>query len=484
MSKRHRKNRRPPVKASVSPPVPAREPHRIPISHVRAQMFESAQPPRRLQNFFADATDEYADTITHESVRQEMRANARKVYVTEGCTSHGTFTLGNHCVGTGPLLAMIPPNQRGRLDSDISAPTLTPEERAHIEYEWFYFSEEIDLNEHLQMAVKALQFDGELFFRMVYDPEIEDVNLNLLQIEARRVRFPLEGAWREDMVGGIQFEGMHPKSYYILPKCINPALDWNWNAIQVPASEVLHFAIMCLPDQHRAIPWMQTVLNDIAETQLYEGYHLGAANAAARNSGGVVECDASIAPGQQQIELQPVYSATNPNEIKQLLPGLRYKQNAANWPASAYNEYIDTKREKHAAGMHVTKAMLTGNFEKHSYSSFRGEIIVYWELIKYIRSRLAKLILDRLFNRWLECLSAVDDTAAQVVERFDFRYKRIPRTWTWSPIPSYDLSDTISALKDSVAAGFMSRKMAVESLGYDFERVEQERREDTYAPVI
>lgn len=80
---------------------------------VQARMFESSQPPKRLETFFADATDAYADQITQESVRQEMRANSRKVYLTEGCTNHGTFTMGVHCVGThGPELAMIPPRNK------------------------------------------------------------------------------------------------------------------------------------------------------------------------------------------------------------------------------------------------------------------------------------------------------------------------------------------------------------------------------------
>lgn len=462
--------------------------YQIPMAAIReaaiqAGMFESATPPKRLEVFFADATDAYADQITQESVRQEMRANSRKVYLTEGCTSHGTFTMGVHCVGqNGPDLAMIPPKQKGRLSSDSFAPELTPEEREHLEWEWYYFTEAIDLKEHLRMATEALQFDGEMFFRMVYDPQVEDVNLNLEQIEAKRVRFPMDGAWKEDMVSGIQFDGLHPKAYYILPKTINPAMDWNWNAIQVPADDVLHFFIPRLPDQHRGIPWMQAVLNDVAETQLYESYHLGAANAAARNSGGVVEAPQNFVQGNEPTikDLKPIYTAPNPGEIKQLIPGLIYKQGSANWPTSSYTGFIDAKREKHAAGMQMTKAMLTNNFEKHNYSSFRGEMVVYWEIIKFIRTRLEKQILNPLFIRWLECLSAVDTIVATVIERFRYRYRRIPRTWVWSPIPAYDLADLIAALADAVEHGFMSRKMATSILGHDFEQVEQDRKEDTF----
>lgn len=451
-----------------------------PLPMVEAQMFESAEPPRRLQTFFADATDEYADTITQESVRQEMRANSRKVFLNEGCTNHGAFTMGIHTVGDdGPACSIIPEKQKGRQGSDPLAPEISKEEREHIEWMWYHFSQDIDLAEHLRIAVESLQYDGEIFFQMVSDPEIEG-NLNLEQIEAKRVMDPYQGAWREDIVGGILYGGMHPKAYFIRPKTINPTLDFNWTSLQVPASEILHFSVMRLPDQHRGLPWMQSVLNDIAETQLYESYHLGAANAAARNSGGVVECSADAAAGQN-FKLQPTYTSPNPGEIKQLIPGLTYKQGSANWPTSNYAPFLESKREKHAAGMQMTKAMLTNNFEKHSYSSFRGEMIVYWEIIKFLRGRLKAQILNQLFNRWLMHAAASDDVILDVLDRYNYRYSRIPRSWTWPPIPAYDLSDFIGALAEAVSNGFLSRKMACAMLGYDFEQVETDRKEDDFS---
>ena len=450
------------------------------MAKIQAQIFESALPPRRLEAYFADATDEYADVITQESTLKEMRANSRKVYLNEGCTNHGVFISGIHATGgKGPSLRIVSAKEKGRRGSDPTAPELTEGEREHLEWEWFYFAQAIDLNEHIRQAVEALQYDGEMFFRMVFDPEIPQIQFNLEQIEAKRVRFPFEGGWKSNMVAGIEFEGLHPVRYYVVPKTLNPAMNWNWESCQVPACDMIHFFVPRLPDQHRGMPWMQSVLNDIAETNIYEQYHLGAANAAARNSGGVVECSADVASGQK-IALQPTYTAPNPGEIKQLLPGLTYKQGSANWPTSNYGPYIESKREKHAAGMQLTKAMLTNNFEKHNYSSFRGEMIVYWEVVKFMRQRLERLMLDRIFERFLECLTAVDELAAEIVRKYDFRYARIPRYWIWPPIPAYDLEAQIKALSGAQAAGFMSRKMCIEELGKDFEQVETDRKEDDF----
>ncbi|MBQ6106707.1 MAG: phage portal protein [Thermoguttaceae bacterium] len=451
------------------------------LARIQAQIFESALPPKRLEAYFSDATDEYADVITQEATLRQMRANSRKVYLNEGTSNHGAFISGIHATGgKGPSLRIISAKEKGRGGSDPTAPELSEEEREHIEWEWYYFSEAIDLTEHIRQAVEALQFDGELFFRMVYDPEIEDVQFNLEQIEAKRVRFPIEGETHPNIVGGILFKGLHPKSFFVIPKTLNPNFDWNWQAVQVPACDMIHFFIPRLPDQHRGMPWMQSVLNDIAETSIYEQYHLGAANAAARNSGGVVECPADAAVGQK-IELQPTYTAPNPGEIKQLLPGLTYKQGSANWPTSNYGPYIESKREKHAAGMQLTKAMLTNNFEKHNYSSFRGEMIVYWEVVSFIRQRLEKMVLNRVFERFMECLAAVDDIAAEIVKKYQFRLSRIPRYWVWPPIPAYDMEAQVKALSTAMAAGFMSRKMCIEALGKDFEQVETDRKEDDFA---
>ena len=488
MSRRSKRNhkkishsRTVPVSAAERPAELCADPEfSIPLSVIRAQMFESAQPPKRLSAFFADATDDYADQITDETVRREMRANSRKVYLTEGCTNHGVFTLGVHCLGDrGPDLTVIPAKQKGRQASDPFAPVITPEERSHLEWSWFHFTEDIDLGEHLRIAVEALEYDGEIFFRMVYDPQIDDVQMNLEQIEAKRVQ-TVSGLFQEDTVGGIQFEGMHPVRYFVLPKNRNPLTPSPCEPIQVPAEDMLHVAVMRLPDQHRGLPWMQSVLNDIAETKIYKEYHLGAANAAARNSGGVVEAPAgSVVPGQT-FELQPTYTAPNPGEIKQLFPGLVYKQGAANWPCGSYQPFIECQQTAQAAGMHLTKAMLTNDFEKHNYSSFRGEMIVYWAVIRYLRSRLEKMILNPLFDRWIDCLASVDETAESIVSRYGGRLKRIPRSWSWSPIPAYDMADLIAALGDAVGHGFLSRRMAVSILGYDFEQVEQERKEDDF----
>lgn len=482
--KSKRKNRvSSPVRASVSPKSSVQVPlegNTLPFSVIQAQMFESAEPPKRLSAFFADATDDYADQIADDSIRREMRANSRKVYLTEGCANHGVFTLGVHCIGEhGPDLTVIPAKEKGRQASDPSAPAISAEERSHLEWLWYHFTEDIDICEHLRIAVEALEYDGEIFFRMVNDPQIDDVNLNLEQIEAKRVQ-TVTGALQDDIVGGIQFKGMHPIRYYVLPKSINPLSPLPLEPEQVLAEDMLHFAVMRLPDQHRGLPWMQSVLNDIAETKIYKEYHLGAANAAARNSGGVVEAPAgSVVPGQT-FELQPTYTAPNPGEIKQLFPGLVYKQGTANWPTATYQPFIECQQTAQAAGMHLTKAMLTNDFEKHNYSSFRGEMIVYWAIIRYLRNRLEKMILNPLFDRWIWLLADQDKTADSVISRYDGRLKRIPRSWSWSPIPAYDMADLISALGEAVQNGFLSRRMAVSILGYDFEQVEQERKEDDF----
>ncbi len=446
-----------------------------------ASMYQGVDVPKRLELFFADATDACADAIAQDGARARMRANARKVFLSEGCSNHGSFTLGIHVTGTkGPNLSMIPENVPGTSSVNPREPELSLEERSLLESEWFHFAQEIDLSEHIRTAVEALEYDGEIFFQMVFDPQIEDVQFNLQQVEAKRVRFPMESGQNEDMVNGIEFCGLHPKNYFVVPKVMNPALDWSWEPEAVPAKDMIHFAVMRLPDQHRGIPWMDPVLYDIAETNLYEGYHLGAANAAARNSGGVLECNPNARiSGNGDVKLNPDgMEVWEPNHIKQLKPGVTYKQGNAAWPAGAYGPFIDIKREKHAAGMHLTKAMLTNNFEKHNYSSFRGEMLVYWKTVQYLRERIERMILNRVFDRWMECFAVADPTADAVLQRFR-KSKRVPRCWTWEPIPAYDRSDFISSLREAVEAGFMSRKMAVAELGYDFEQVEAERKEDT-----
>lgn len=457
------------------------------LERIEATMVESAMPPERLSVYFGDSTDDFADRIISEGVRQNLRANSRKIFLNDACTNHGCFVFGIHTIGsTGPELNVVSEKQLGRQSSNAFGITLSAEEREYLEWEWFYFQQEIDLSDHLRQAIEALQYDGEMFFQLVFDPEISRVNLNLLQIEAKRVRYPMQGPWNEQLVEGIEFEGMHPKTYYVQKKVLNPNLDFAWTFEPIPADQILHFVVKRLPDQHRGMSWLSCVLNDLAETHLYDQYHLGAANAAARNSGGVVELDASLAyePGDP-IDLDGIteMDAPNPGMIKQLLPGMKYVQGSAQWPCGSYDTFINSKHKKHAAGMNLTKAMLTNDFSDHNYSSFRGEMIVYWEVIRYIRSRLERLILDKLFDHWISCLSCVDEKVAEIVSRHNGNVKRIPRSWSWSPIPAFDMKDLIASLQVAVSAGFMSRKMAVQALGKDFEQVEQERIADTFQSV-
>lgn len=449
---------------------------------VSAAMFESELVPERLKLYFSDATDEYADALIPEGTRSEIRANARKVFLNEGTSNHGAFTMGIHTIGTkGPQLSMIPENVPGTSSINPYEPEITAEERGYLESEWYRFSEEIDLAEHLRLAVETLQYDGEIFFQMVFDPAVDDVCFNIQQVEAKRVRFPTETAWNENIVSGIEFDGLHPKNYFVVPKTFNPDLDWHWVGVPIPAEDMIHFMIPRLPDQHRGIPWMQPVLLDIAETDIYEKYHLGAANAAARNSGGVLECQPGTSP-DRHVPLDKSMTVWEPNQIKQLKPGVSYKQGNAAWPTGNYGPFIESKREKQAAGMQLTKAMLTNNFEKHNYSSFRGEMLVYWKNIQYLRYRIERMILNKIFDRWFECFACVDEIADAIFQRFR-KAKRVPRSWSWEPIPAYDRSDFISSLREAVECGFMSRKMAVQELGYDWEQVEAERKEDTFEPA-
>lgn len=331
-----------------------------------------------------------------------------------------------------------------------------------------------------ERAVMAQIFEaGEVFIRKHFSRfGSSDVPYALELIEAERVpiglQYPAMGT-RTRM--GIELDRFQrPMAYWILenhPGDFRYGGDVPERIERVPASQIIHLALINRWPQTRGEPWLHTAIRRLHDMDSYSESEIVRARAQAVRMGIIETPEAPPAiadevdanTGEALVDLEP-------GIIERLNPGEVWKDSSPTAPNPNLDPFMKYMIKEVCAGIGVSYASLSCDFSDSNYSSSRLSLLEdrdNWRtaqswLIEDFRAIVHRdWIQQAVFARDIRSIS-VDEYMGNV-EKFEaVRFR--PRGWGW-----VDPTKEVQAFKDALRCGFTTLEKVLATSGDDIEEV-------------
>ncbi|MDD5699408.1 MAG: phage portal protein [Victivallaceae bacterium] len=378
--------RRMEIKASPRPAFQARR-----ISSWNRQVtarFDAAQTTHDNRRHWAAADYLSADMEASPEVRRRLRARSRYEVANNSYAKGLELMLANDCIGTGPRLQMLTP------DEDFND---------EIEVEFMMWTEAVKLPAKLRTMRMARCQDGEAFAVMSTNPKVRhEVKLDLMLIEADRICSDLIWLPDDKSVDGISFDAWgNPAAYRVLK--YHPGDTQYYalgdEAVTVPSDYMLHIFRQDRPGLHRGVPELAPALPLFAQLRDYNLAVLSAAQAAA-DFAAILYTDAP--PNGEADEVDPMaLIALERNMLLTMPGGWKMDQLDPKQPASSHAEFVKVILSEIARCVCSTYGSVAGDFSGFNYASGRLDNQIYHKSILVDRSFWQTEILNRVFDIWI-----------------------------------------------------------------------------------
>lgn len=337
--------------------------------------------------YWAYATNASADEIASAEARQVLRARCRYEYLNDPFAQNAARNLAIAVVGIGPRL---------QIHSDRDGATA-------IERGFQKWSKAVRLVHKLHLAVRALVYDGEAFFRFVQDDRIPG-GFNMELIDAGRITSPTFGGYDRDenVLDGIRFDRYgNPVSYTVARHVVNPIYSGIPIEFEtVPADEIIHLFIADLPGQHRGLPLMQSSLKSLSSLRRYNMAVIEAAETAACYAA-MLESQA-LPLNESPDELAAMDEFTVPRRGAVVLPkGWKAYQMKAEQPTAQHGEFVKATLTGIGAGVGQPRNIISNDSSDYNYSSGRLDHQTFFRYVELIQ-QLLEYPLDTIFDRYIE----------------------------------------------------------------------------------
>jgi lambda family phage portal protein len=425
-------------------------------------MYDATATTSKNREHWRWATDADGDEIANESERRIARIRCRYEFLNNGYARNSVRIWKSHIVGKrGPQLK-IPV-------TDV----ITKQIKDHLEWQFYWWTLKTGLVQKLRMMTGALLYDGESFLHLTHDPHIFPVAMNAEVIDAKNITNNGMEGMDEFSIDGIHFDRYgHPDIYYMLQRVPNPNMNYNLQPVEVPAWGMLHLVDPELPQQHRGMPVLLTVLEKIAQLRRWDTYSLGAAEQAARLSGVLQTSgtpDISTPRPNQTLVMAP-----SPGNLMTIPTGWTLQQTKAEFPLNNHGDFVQSQLTEIGAGIGTPRGMLQSDCSGYNYSSWRGEKQTYWSTIDVQKDILETTILNPLFHRFMFYLAGVDDIAQKVMRAHGWDGDRINKVWQFAAPESADPVHDAQADEIKLRIGTTSRARICAANGEEYEEIVEE----------
>jgi lambda family phage portal protein len=270
------------------------------------------------------------------------------------------------------------------------------------------------------------------------------------------------------VIMGVEIDTANrPLAYHVLTR--HPAESGGIRQIRrVPADRLLHFGRQTRAGQVRFAPWMTPVLLDLKMLAEYEMAELVASRASAAKMGFILPGpDAEGPDPDRPPEQQEQGFEVEPGVIKRLGPGETLADFNPTHPGEQFDPFVKAKLRSIAAGLDVSYASLTGDYERATWSSGRLALAPERDRWRVLQRWYADSLHQRVFARWLPwaVLRRKVQIPVTVPEAI------AAATWEFRGWPYVDPEKEISALKQEVECGQTDLITAAAERGRDFESV-------------
>lgn len=370
--------------------VPASQESRpIAVRPVRAR-YDAAQTTPMNQRHWAQADWLSADAALHPGIRRTLRVRARYEAANNSYLAGMLSTLATDMVGTGPRL-------------QLEVPGLEPEDEKvrAVETNVFEWTQAIDLAAKLRTMRIARAVDGEVFARKINNPRIGDVQLDIQLLEADQVANPL---WilQVGQIDGIKLDEYGNISQWHVLKNHPGSLTFAGNVGEwVDADKILHWSHRTRPGQHRGVGEVVPALELFAMLRRYTLATVTAAETAADFAALIhtnLPSGANGAAALPEWDTMPIVRGM----AMSLPDGWDATQMKPEHPTTTYSEFEKRLLNQIARCLNLPYIVAALDSSQASYSSMRGDYLVYRKGVSCLRADLERNVLDPLLGDWLE----------------------------------------------------------------------------------
>jgi capsid protein len=338
--------------------------------------YDAARTGTDLDGHWAHADSLDSDSANSPTVRRNLRNRSRYETGSNGCyagslKTHADLFIGNE---TGPSLRMLTSNRNFN---------------QAIEKAWFDWTQQIQLHRKLRCMFHARVQDGEVFGLLINNPALPDVQLDLLLIEADQVQSTLSLSDPAQVDGVHLDENNNVVAYDILPEHPGSSVSFLRNdAVEVPASQVIHWFKLERPSAHRGKPDMTSTLNVGAMNRRMREATVTSVEAAA-SVAALIHSQLSPAGSDEPDEVAPFKSFQIPRRSGLTLPmGWEADQMAALHPNAQYSEFHRQQLSELTSPIGQPYNVAAHDSSTYSFASGKLDTLAYRAALNIERQRL------------------------------------------------------------------------------------------------
>ena len=351
--------------------------------------YDAAQTTPLNQRHWSQADWLSADAALHPGIRRTLRIRARYEAANNSYLAGMLSTLATDLVGTGPRLQLMLPE----------VPPEDPRVRQieHAVHEW---GRAIDLAAKLRTMRIARAVDGEAFGVKVTNRRLDGVQLDLRLLEADQVANP---TWILELgaIDGLRLDDDGNVVEWHVLKHHPGSLTFAGNTGEwVPAGRVLHWANKVRPGQHRGIGEIVPALELFAMLRRYTLATVTAAETAA-DFAALIHTNTPSGAGATALptwDTMPVVRG-----MAMALPeGWDATQMKPEHPTTTFDSFEKRLLNQIARCLNLPYIVAALDSSQASYSSMRGDYLVYRKTVNCLRQDLERNVLDPLLDDWLD----------------------------------------------------------------------------------
>jgi lambda family phage portal protein len=330
---------------------------------------------------------------------------------------------------------------------------------------------------------------GEMLVRKHYRPfGMSQIPFALELIEPERLVDDYTAPWLVAENGneirmGVEVDGYgRPVAYYIRKRHPGELRFTNQSPDEVdriPASQILHLAMVDRWPQTRGEPWMASVIRTFNDMSGYVDAEITRARIQASPPWTIETQEDAVSFGEQKPD-GSVEMTVEAGVVKRLNPGEKLNASPVNSPNPQVEPFMRYLLRNLAAGIGVSYESLSKDYSQSNYSSSRLALLDDRDLWRVLQSWFISSFREPIHREWMQ--QAVTAQAFKTFSVDEWAYNREkfeavrfrPRGWGW-----VDPTKEVEAFKEAVRSGFMTMQDVVATSGADIEELFDQRKKET-----
>jgi lambda family phage portal protein len=392
--------------------------------------YDAAQTNELNRSHWSMADYLSADAALNPMVRRRLNARARYERDNNGYLSGMAQRLAADMVGTGPRLF---------LDCGEDADEAAVEA---VERNFYDFCDSIDLPGKLREIRSTFTIDGDPFGIFTTNGARSGVQLDFVTVEAEQIADPLTFYGMSESEGIRRDKWQNVTHYHVLdqhPGSIHGNLNIAGKGKWVPARYVAHWFNKRRPGQSRGIGEVVPVLETFAALRRFTNATLTAAEVAASLSL-ILKTNLpaeNVAAAQGLWETFPVVRGMSMSAPE----GWDPMQLKAEHPTTTFSEFERRILTQIGCAIDMPYIVAVMDSSIANYSSMRGDRLIYQKRVGVDRAAASRIVLDRLFQFWVDEAATVSDLIPDGLPLRD--------QWDWSW--GWDGWEYVDPLKEATA---------------------------------